>query len=53
MNVKLLIEAEILDNQFEGYFIAPSYKIDKNTRVIEALDFALTKEHSDEGATAI
>jgi len=50
---KLLIEAEILDNQFEGYFIAPSYKIDKNTRVIEASDFALTREHSDEGATAI
>jgi len=50
---KLLIEAEIPDNEFGCYFISPSYSIDINTRAVTSLDYALTREHSDEDATQI
>lgn len=48
---KLIIEADIPENEFENYYLAPSYSIDKNTRIVKSLDYALTLEHSDAGAT--
>lgn len=49
----LLVEAEIIESEIDGYYLAPSYSIDIFTRIVSSLDFALTKEHSDEGATEV
>lgn len=50
---KLTVEAEITDAGFEGYYIAPSYEVDMHSLAIKSLDYALTKAHTDDGATAL